>query len=415
MAIYKTPAELRSFELTNGKTADLIALIGTYKEIMHRETWVNPTVAPEIGTVAYVDAMGDMRRGVVVKTTRTKTHVAITTQGAVDSAAAYEAHVGAGRGSQPVRVQIVIADTNYVRVAPAPEPTPEPVAEPVPAPVEIEEPEVLTLNSHDGKVDTNSNDEPEGDEMTTTTTETAPAKKHTGSAVVLLLERVWDRIRENHPELPQAVIVTGTGSETGGLKWGHFRADGWEVVQQEGAALRMNEMFMAGETLAKGAKQVLQTMLHEGAHTLARVRGVKDTSRQHRWHNKEFLKLAQEMGLEYTHGKADDKLGFSAVVLTAETVAEYADLLEELDKEISLVVSLPGWLGGLGGLLGGLGGDPLGGDGVKGRPAEPTGNTSNNLKLTCECEEPNIIRASRKVADKMVVNCGDCDALFKVR
>jgi hypothetical protein len=132
--------------------------------------------------------------------------------------------------------------------------------------------EGLTLNSHGGKVDNNSKDEPEGDEMTATTTETAPAKKHTGSAVVQLLERVWDRIRENHPELPQAVIVTGTGSEVGGLKWGHFRADGWEVVQAEGAALRMNEMFMAGETLAKGALQVLQTMLHEGAHTLARVR-----------------------------------------------------------------------------------------------------------------------------------------------
>jgi hypothetical protein len=275
--------------------------------------------------------------------------------------------------------------------------------------------EGLTLNSHGGKVDNNSKDEPEGDEMTATTTETAPAKKHTGSAVVQLLERVWDRIRENHPELPQAVIVTGTGSEVGGLKWGHFRADGWEVVQAEGAALRMNEMFMAGETLAKGALQVLQTMLHEGAHTLARVREIQDTSRQHRWHNAKFRTLAEEMGLEYTHGKADAKLGFSAVTLTEETKAEYADLIEELDKEISLVVSLPGWLGGLGGLLGGLGGDPLGGDGIKGRPAEPTTGNGNNVKLTCECEEPNIIRASKKVAAKMVVNCGDCDALFMER
>jgi hypothetical protein len=414
MAIYQTPAELRKFELANGKTADLIGLIGTYKEIMHRETWVAPTVAPEIGTVAYVDAMGDRRRGVVTKTTKSKTYVAITTQGAVDSAAAYEAHVGAARGSQPVRVQIVIADTNYVLVAPAPAPAPEPVA--APEPVEIEEPEVLTLNSHDGKVDTNSKDEPEGDEMTTTetTTETAPAKKHTGSAVVQLLERVWERIRQNHPELPDAVIVTGMGANPGGLKWGHFRAEGWEVVQQEGAALRMNEMFMAGETLAKGAKQVLQTMLHEGAHTLARVRDIQDTSRQHRWHNAKFRALAEEMGLRYPEAQADKALGFSAVVLTDETTAEYADLLDELDKEISLVVSLPGWLGGLGGLLGGLGGDPLGGDGVKGRPTTaPT--TATNLKLTCGCEEPNIIRASRKVAAKMVVNCGDCDEVFRER
>jgi hypothetical protein len=277
---------------------------------------------------------------------------------------------------------------------------------------ETSQPENLTLHSQDGKVDNNSEDEPEGDKMTT---ETAPAKKHTGSAVVQLLERVWDRIRENHPELPQAVIVTGTGSETGGLKWGHFRADGWQVVREEGAALRMNEMFMAGETLAKGALQVLQTMLHEGAHTLARVREIQDTSRQHRWHNAKFRTLAEEMGLEYTDSKADAKLGFSAVTLTEETKAEYADLIEELDKEISLVVSLPGWLGGLGGLLGGLGGDPLGGDGIKGRPTEAPTNTSSNLKLTCTCEEPNIIRASRKVAEKLVVRCEDCESLFRER
>jgi hypothetical protein len=428
MAIYKTPAEMRKFELTNGKTVDLIALIGTYKEIMHRETWVNPTVAPEIGTVAYVDAMGDMRRGVVTKTTKTKTYVAVTTQGAVDSAAAYEAHVGAARGSQPVRVQIVIADTNYVRVAPAPEPTPEPEAPAFDPEAGASAPEAnraanqtggvegLTLNSHGGKVDNNSEDEPEGDEMTAETTIDTPAKKHTGSAVVIMMERVWARIRENHPELPDVVIVTGMGSDASGLKWGHFRADGWKVMaEDEGASIRLGEMFMAGETKAKGALQVLQTMLHEGAHALARIREIQDTSRQHRWHNAKFRALGEEMGLAYPHSQADKSLGFSSMVLTDETKAEYADLLDELDKEISLVISLPGWLGGLGGLLGGLGGDPLGGDGVKGRPAGPTTSNGGNVKLTCGCEEPNIIRASKKVADKMVVNCGDCDELFKVR
>jgi hypothetical protein len=272
--------------------------------------------------------------------------------------------------------------------------------------------EDLTLNSHGGKVDNNSKDEPEGDEMTT---ETAPAKRHTGSAVVIMMEKVWTRIRENHPELPDVVIVTGSGSGSDGLTWGHFRADGWKVVQEEGAAIHLNEMFMAGETMAKGARQVLQTMLHEGAHALARLREIQDTSRQHRWHNAKFRTLAEEMGLEYKATKADDKIGFSAVTLTEETLKEYADLLAELDKEISLVVSLPGWLSG--GLLGGLGGlgDPLGGDGVKGRPAAPTTPNSNNLKLTCGCAEPNIIRASRKVADKMVVNCGDCDEAFRER
>jgi len=251
-------------------------------------------------------------------------------------------------------------------------------------------------------------DEPEEIEMTT---ETATPHR-TGSAVVTMMERVWERIRQNHPDLPDMVIVTGSGHDTGGLKWGHFRAGGWTTRDGEGATTtaKMDEMFMAGETLAKGARQVLQTMLHEGAHTLARIRGVQDTSRQGRWHNMKFVGLAQEMGLEYRSSQADKSIGYSAVVLKDETTEEYADLLDELDKEISLVISLPVWLGGLTPV-----GEPQGGEGVKGRRPTEAPSVSNNLKLTCECETPNIIRASRKVAEKMVVNCGDCDALFLER
>jgi hypothetical protein len=253
----------------------------------------------------------------------------------------------------------------------------------------------LTLHSQDGKVISNSKEgQPKGDEMTATT-ETinleelpdpdgsntlpipagpwsdapieAPAltaqgadteimdkalakvRETTGSAVVRLLEKVWARIREDHPELPDVVIVTGSGHIIGGLKWGHFRAGGWSVrAEGEGAttSTSMNEMFMAGETLAKGAKQTLQTMLHEAGHLLGHIRDIKNTSRQGRWHNKAFLKLAEEMGLEYRAAQADKTIGYSAVVLTDETIERYADLLAELDREIHLVVGLPGWLGG---------------------------------------------------------------------
>lgn len=303
----------------------------------------------------------------------------------------------------------------------------------------------LTLRSQDGKVDSNSEeDQPEGETMTATTeidletlpdadgsntlpvpagpwgfgeepesTEAAaPAREATGSAVVRLLEKVWARIREDHPELPDVVIVTGSGTMIGGLKWGHFREGGWSVRSETEA--KLNEMFMAGETLAKGAKQVLQTMIHEATHLLACIRKEKDTSRQARWHNKVFLKLAQEMGLEYRHAKADSKIGYSAVVLTDETIERYADLLEELDREIHLVVDLPGWLGGV--LGGGQDGDDetAGGENVRGGRTEG-GSSTNNTKLTCECEEPNIIRASKKVASKLVVRCDDCGHLFRDR
>lgn len=234
-------------------------------------------------------------------------------------------------------------------------------------------------------------------------------RETTGSAVVKLLEKVWARIRADHPELPEVVIVTGSGL-VGTSKWGHFRANGWKV-QEEGAALNMymHELFMAGETLAKGAKQVLQTMLHEGAHTLAKVRDQKDTSRQGRWHNKTFQKHAEEMGLEHKGSKADKTHGYSYVTLTAETTERYADLLAELDREIHLMCDLPGWLGGT------ADEDDKGGEriGTAGQGKAEGGEAkSGNLKAVCQCTDPLIIRLSRKVLDMRVVKCESCDELF---
>jgi hypothetical protein len=264
----------------------------------------------------------------------------------------------------------------------------------------------LTLHSQAVKVGPDSEDNPEEPEMTAET-QTAVAENHTGSAVVMTLEKVWARIREDHPELPEVVIITGSGL-LGGSKWGHFRAEGWKI-REEGAALKRHELFLAGEALAKGARQVLQTMLHEAAHTLAKVRGQQDTSRQGRWHNATFRKTAEEMGLEHRASTADKSHGFSFVTLTTETAERYADLLAELDREIRLVCHLPLWLGGE------TDEDDRGGEKITGKAPEVDGETkprSGPLKATCRCEEPIIIRLSQKVLDMGVVRCDDCENLF---
>jgi len=233
-----------------------------------------------------------------------------------------------------------------------------------------------------------------------------------GSAVVQLLETVWDRIRGNHSELPAVVMVTGSGM-IGPARWGHFRPNGWKTRAEGESAitnLQMGEMFMAGETLAKGAKQVLQTMLHEAAHTLAKVRDIQDTSRQNRWHNAKFKQLAEELGLEYRDAQASPSIGFSEVTLKEETVEQYADLLAELDAAIRLVVHLPLWLGS-------SDEETEGGEQI-GRGQKKPGTTESstgNIKLTCTCDEPNIIRASRKVIEKTNIRCDGCDHLFEER
>jgi hypothetical protein len=271
---------------------------------------------------------------------------------------------------------------------------------------------LLTLDSHAGKVGLNSKDDGGEADMTSTdtqtqTTEAEQAAKiaHTGSTIVALIERVWDRIRAEHPELPAVVVTTGSGEF---VKWGHFRPNSWETVDGE----KRHEFFLASEALAKGAHQVLQTTIHEAAHTLSNVRGVKDTSRQHRYHNGTFRKTAEELGLEHKASTPDKTHGFSFVTLTEATKVKYADLLAELDKELTLTGLLPFWLGG------DSDEDEKGGEKItkpKGGTEEGDGETktqSGNLKATCQCEEPNIIRLSRKALDKGVVQCTDCEALF---
>ena len=58
------------------------------------------------------------------------------------------------------------------------------------------------------------------------------------------------------------------------------------------------ELFMATELVARGAMDMFAVLLHEAAHTIASRRGIKDTSRQGRYHNGRFRMIAGEVGLD---------------------------------------------------------------------------------------------------------------------
>lgn len=410
MAQYLTYSQARDFEI-DGKNYDLIGLV----EALERtpDGWVSPATVADltVGQIVHVWALGDrLRRGVVAKLGRTKATVVFTTQGALDDAIRH------GQGGASIRVADTAVQLSQIKIKPVGDRCafgcgmPKgmahdcPYAPAVPAETGTDAPAMSAETGTDAPAVPAETDAPAppvqtGDMM--------------GSAVVTLLEEVWDRIRENHPELPAVVIVTGSGM-IGPSRWGHFRAEGWKLAQAKGEEaatdLALGEMFMAGETLAKGARQVLQTMLHEAAHVLARVRDLKDTSRQGRWHNGTFRTLAEEMGLEHKQPNADSAHGFSFVTLTEQTEAKYADLLDGLDREIRLVVDLPWFLKG----TERPDGETEGGEYIHGGRKVKTTTTpqSGNLKATCLCAEPNIIRLSRKVLDLAVVRCDECSALF---
>lgn len=247
----------------------------------------------------------------------------------------------------------------------------------------------------------------------TTTTATA-----TGSTMVAALEAAWAAIQDRVEDLPDVVFITGTGLMARGAKWGHYRDHGWAVREaaaeaNEGLVVytesgRKPEVFIAGERLASGAENTLQTMLHEGAHALAAARGEKDTSKEGRYHNRTFLALAESMGLAF-EGSPDPTIGYSAVTLTDEAREEYAEVIADLEEAIRLYLDTFAGLRLGTGTSGGQGDGENGGKALK--PA-PKKKSRNNPKLVCGCEEPRIIRASKAVIELGAITCGVCGEDF---
>jgi len=195
-----------------------------------------------------------------------------------------------------------------------------------------------------------------------------------GSDAIRALETTWAAIRERHPDvLADPVFVTGTGATRSGLTLGSVTVNTvWQQRNQAGGG-RFHEVFIAAETLAQTPEKLLETLIHEAVHTIATTRGVKDTSRQYRYHNRRFRELCEEAGLEWAHqvaetvtvpghgkqrflltdgdgehrcedgfllfpveAKADEKLGYSDMTITDETVAEYREVLEILNRDLQI-------------------------------------------------------------------------------
>lgn len=260
------------------------------------------------------------------------------------------------------------------------------------------------------------------------TTQTTEAPETTGlalSRVVAALEATYTAIRANHPELPQHMaIVTGTGLSARGLTWGHHRADAWmplqptQVRRVAGGRVtiriahqgpRITEMFISGERLAEGAVLTVQTMLHECAHALGTARHIDHVAAGGR-HTKPFVALANEMGLEYTHPKADPQLGFSAVTLRTETTEKYADVIAALGAEITVYLDT---LKRFGISLAGSATKGVDGTTQVVRAPRVDKRDHNNIKLQCGCGTK--IRASRKVAEQMNISCDECGEHFTER
>jgi hypothetical protein len=141
------------------------------------------------------------------------------------------------------------------------------------------------------------------------------------------LEWAWKAIQSRHPELPDVVLTVASGGRH--RKLGHFSPRRWEVLDEG----ERPEVLIGAEGLKRFATDVLGTLLHEAAHGLAHVRGIRDTSRRGHYHNGRYRELAMELGLEVIE---HESAGWSLTSVPIGTTVEYAATLEDLTKAMQL-------------------------------------------------------------------------------
>ncbi len=148
--------------------------------------------------------------------------------------------------------------------------------------------------------------------------------------LVAALEECWGAIRRRHLDLPAVVVVVASGTEgsRSNARWGHFAALAWVQGEEQ-----LAEVLVAGEGLRRGAEEVLTTLLHEAAHSLAQVRAVADTSRQGRYHNRRYAALAREAGLEVAEAGS---FGWADTTMADATRHDYRRELARLTAALTL-------------------------------------------------------------------------------
>ena len=223
-------------------------------------------------------------------------------------------------------------------------------------------------------------------------------------ALTTTLEEVWADVRERHSELPPVVIIVASGAERGRVtKWGHWARSSWKTTGT-GSEQVIGEIMIAGEALAEGAETVLMVLLHEAAHALNTARGIKDCTRQGRYHNKRFQAAAVEVGLACSKM---DPFGWAKTTMDDATRDLYQPQITMLNLCLQGFRMAPA--------------DRAQAEREAGRGEDLEQEQERREKakkarqrslLECGCETPRKIRMSPATADLGPVLCGLCGQQF---
>ncbi|MCP5065020.1 MAG: hypothetical protein GY946_00515, partial [bacterium] len=212
----------------------------------------------------------------------------------------------------------------------------------------------------------------------------------TGSAVVAACEEAWAAFQRHHSELPDVVVVLGSGVDRGRLvKLGHWWGARWEAGGEH-----RGEVLLAGEALHLPVADVFEVLLHEAAHGINSARGIKDTSRGGRYHNARFKATAVEVGLLV---EQLPPYGWAQTSLSSMAEDRYSAEIERLREAMQIARRIDSPTAG-------------GQHGDENQAAGSGGRGSGSMAMACGCGRR--LRMARSVAAKGPVMCGVCGVEF---
>jgi hypothetical protein len=210
-------------------------------------------------------------------------------------------------------------------------------------------------------------------------------------------EAAYRHIQEENPDVPECVVLIGSGGSRAKNLLGHFAPDRWATGEElknasdnleEDSEIEVevyHEILIVAEQLHRGARAVFTTLMHEAVHGIAQNRKIKDVSG--RRHNKRFKAICEEIGLEPPESP-DKYLGFSSATLPDSTAWIYENDIKAIDAALSLVRLFP----------------------------SEKEKVKNSWKAVCDCER--TIRVGKKIYNgedqDIKIACVDCGGRFMV-
>lgn len=178
------------------------------------------------------------------------------------------------------------------------------------------------------------------------------------------LAAAWAEIQRHHPELPD---------------------------------LAAPESLIGESSSACGAELSFERLLHEAVHGIAAARGVRDTSRAGRYHNRRFLAIAEELGLDHPD-EPHPSSGFSLVTLTPAAKKRYRAAGERLRKALrahdaATAADSPRSFRG---------------------PAARHGSSGGGVRVKAVCDCGRNVRVVPSVLAQAPIVCGGCGKPFRI-